>query len=308
MQSVLSRRRWSSLFLTLLALSGMPRPAMADNPPTLFALSRVLMQPNTASPTACLRFSQDLSTAPDIHYGDYIALSPAAQPAVTVTGSELCLSGLNYATTYKLTLRQGLPAASGDKLAAAQTLDLALADRAALVAISGDGYILSRDTANGLIVQTVNVTQVKIHVLRMSDKLLPAQLPNGSFNPIQLNMQLMNPWDLHYWLQNSASLVWSGTMDIAEDHNRTVATAFPIASIVPPGRDGLYMVVAENAAHAQPETLFTSSNFTPDYKILTPCWRHIGSWQRISRSPPWPAATGCMSSPVRCPRQNRCRE
>ena len=137
------------------------------------------MQPNAASPTACLRFSQDLSTAPDIHYGDYIALSPAAKPAVTVTGSELCLSGLNYATTYKLTLRQGLPAASGDKLAAAQTLDLALADRPALVAISGDGYILSRDTANGLVIQTVNVTKVKIHVLRMSDKLLPDAAAQG---------------------------------------------------------------------------------------------------------------------------------
>ena len=224
------------------------------------------MQPNAASPTACLRFSQDLSTASDIHYGDYIALSPAAKPAVTVTGSELCLSGLNYATTYKLTLRQGLPSASGDTLAAAQSLDLALADRAALVAISGDGYILSRDTANGLIVQTVNVTKVKIHVLRVSDKLLPTRLPNGSFSNIQLNMQLINRWDLRYWLRNSASLVWSGTMDVPEDHNRTVATAFPIASLIPPGRDGLYMVVAENAAQAQPETLFTSSNFTPGYE------------------------------------------
>lgn len=229
-----------------------------------------MMQPNAASPTACLRFTQNLSASPAIHYGDYISLAPAASPAITITGSELCLGGLDYTTSYKLTLRQGLPAASGAKLAAAQTLDLALTDHPALVAISGDGYILSRGTANGLTIQTVNVTSVKIHLLRMSDKLLPVQLA-ALYNGVQFNMQTVNPWQLNGWLLNTTSLVWEGTMAVPEDHNRTVSTAFPIASIVPPGRDGLYLVVAEDAAHAQPESLFTSNNYTPaggDFNVV----------------------------------------
>jgi uncharacterized protein YfaS (alpha-2-macroglobulin family) len=260
-QTIRSCRHWAGWFLAYvgLALAIGLRTAPADTPTQPFALSHVLMQPNAASPTVCLRFDEALSAVPTIHYGDYLSLVPAARPSITVTGSELCLGGLDYATTFKLTLRQGLPAASGAKLATAQTLDLAMADRAALVAISGNGYILSRNTANGLVIQTVNVTKVKIHLLRMSDKLLPTQLQGD----IALNQQTTNPWEVNRWLQNTASVVWSGTMDVPEDHNRTVSTAFPIASVVPPGRNGLYLVVAEDAAHAQPEAMYTSSNFQP---------------------------------------------
>lgn len=257
-----THRHWAGLLLASLGLAcaaSLAQPAVAA-PAVPFALSHVLMQPNAASPTACLRFNQPLSGAPATHYGDYIALSPAAKPAITVTGAELCLGGLDYATTYKLTLRQGLPAASGAKLAAAQTLDLALADHPALVAIAGNGYILSRDTAKGLVIQTVNVTKVKIHLLRMSDKLLPTQLAGN----VQLGMQTTSPWQVNNWLQNDASVVWSGTMDVPEDHNRTVSTAFPIASIVPPGRDGLYLVVAEDAAHARSDAMYKSGDFNPD--------------------------------------------
>jgi uncharacterized protein YfaS (alpha-2-macroglobulin family) len=233
------------------------RPAAAARPN--FVLGHVVIPTDAASPTACLRFTQDLARDPGTHVGDYIALAPAAKPAITVTGSELCLGGLDYTTTYKLTLRAGLPAASGDRLAAPQTVELRLAPRPPLVAIAGDGYILSRHTAHGLTIQTMNVTQVKIHVLRMSDKLLPTQLNGG----LQLAMQTTDPWTIMYWLRRQASVVWSGTMDVPEDHNRTVETAFPIASIVPPGRNGLYLVVAENAAHAQPEALFNSHDGQP---------------------------------------------
>jgi uncharacterized protein YfaS (alpha-2-macroglobulin family) len=243
----------------LLAAASAGLPAYADTTP--FLLEHVLMQPQAASPTACLRFSQDLSTDPSVHYGDYVVLSPDAKPSLTVTGSELCLGGLSYSTAYKLTLRAGLPGANGDKLAAAQTMDLALADRPGLVAISGNGYILSRDTTNGLAIETVNVTRLRIHVLRMSDKLLPWQLVGA--NGLQLNMQNIDEYSLHDDLQTTASLVWSGTMDVPEDHNRTVSTAFPIASLIPPGRDGLYLVVAEDDAHAHPEALYTDPNWQP---------------------------------------------
>ncbi len=265
MQSAVSHRLFPGWFFVLFFLAlvaGWFQPASADQSNVPFELLHVMVQPNAASPTACLRFTQVLSTSSAIHYGDYIGLSPAAKPSVTVTGSELCLGGLNYTTKYKLTLRQGLPSATGAKLAAAQTLTLALTDHPALVAISGAGFILSRGTTNGLTIQTINVTKLRIHVLRMSDKLLPAQLSNTEgwgFGNIQLYIQTIGVFQLHDWLQSSISVVWKGTMDVPEDHNRTVSTAFPIASIVPPGRHGLYLVVAEDASHALPEKVFTSS-------------------------------------------------
>ncbi len=249
-----------------LAVLGLFCAARAETPDQPFGLSHIVMQQNAAAPTACLRFSQPLSADPTVHYGDYLSFSPDVKPSITVTGSELCLGGLSYTAQYTLTLRAGLPDAAGDKLSAPQKLPLQLTDRPSLVAISGDGYILSRDTTNGLAIETVNIKTIKIHLLRMSDKLLPATLGNGpAANNVQLGMQTTNPWTLQSMAQNQASVIWSGTMDVAEDHNRTVSTAFPIASLVPPGRNGLYLVVAEDAAHAMPDNLYTDKNYTlPD--------------------------------------------
>lgn len=252
------------IIITACALWASLTAARADNSPqqsgvspaTLFTFRHVIVDTSTAAPAVCLRFSQNLNTSPAAHYEDYLKFSPSLTPAISAAGTDLCLSGLNAATTYKLTILHGLTAASGAKLAADQKLDLSLADSSPLVAISGNGFILSRDTTNGIAIQTVNVAKVKIHVLRMSDKLLPEQLAG---NTLTLATNLMAPYDFNNLLQSSVSIAWSGTMDIPADHNRTVSTAFPIASVIPPGRNGLYLVVAENAASALPENVFTGA-------------------------------------------------
>lgn len=240
--------------------------ALAQSAPDPFVLLHVVMQQNSTQPATCLNFSKELSTDPSIHYRDYLSLSPAANISVTVTGSELCISGLDYTSKYTLTLRAGMPDVLGDKLTAPLKLSLTLQDRPALAAISGDGYILSRNTSNGVAVQTVNIKTLKIHLLRMSDKLLPATLGNGpAAISTGLSSQTITPWALQSLVQNQASVIWTGTMDVPEDHNRTVSTAFPITSLVPPGRDGLYLVVAEDAAHAMSDKLFTDPQYNmPD--------------------------------------------
>jgi uncharacterized protein YfaS (alpha-2-macroglobulin family) len=242
------------LFAALILCGGLSRIARADDP-VLFTFRHVIVDTTTASPSVCLRFSQNLKTAPDAHYADYLQFSPAVKVAITVTGTDLCVSGLDEATAYKLTIRRGLMAASGVKLASDQALDVALTDRAPLVAIAGSGFILSRDTSNGLVIQSVNVKKLKIHVLRMSDKLLPWQLSSTS-----LSAQTMNAYDLNNLLQSQVSIAWTGTMDVAADHNRTVSTAFPIGGIIPAGRDGIYLVVAEDAGKPLPAAVFTGSN------------------------------------------------
>jgi uncharacterized protein YfaS (alpha-2-macroglobulin family) len=232
-------------------LTAQDAPARAA---TLFTFRHVIVDTSTASPAVCLRFSQALNESAAAHYEDYLAFSPAVKVALVATGTDLCVSGLDGATDYKLTIRRGLPAASGATLASAQNLDVALSDRAPLVAVAGNGFILSRQTSNGLAIQTVNVKSLKIHVLRMSDKLLPWQL-----NSTTLSAQTMDADDLNTLLQNTVSGNWHGTMAVPQDHNRTVSTAFPIASVIPPGRNGIYLVVAEDAAHALPDVVFSGS-------------------------------------------------
>jgi uncharacterized protein YfaS (alpha-2-macroglobulin family) len=209
---------------------------------------------NTAGeqPELCLRFSAPLDTHAEAHYADYLSLTPSVRPSVRATGSQLCLGGLAYGTDYTITLHAGLPAADGSRLAAEQNIPASLGDRAPLVDISGDGFILPRAVAHGLTIQTVNVSRVRIHVLRMNDKLLQMQASQNADNPLAHNE--LGGYQIREMMQNTAAVIWTGTMEVPQDHNRTVLTAFPLSQVIKPGMVGAYLVVAEDAAHAVPES------------------------------------------------------
>ena len=226
--------------LLLLALLGAGR-ASASDPPVLHFV-RMIVDTGGERARACLRFDQALDPRVEAHYGDYLALSPAVTPAVETQGKDLCLSGLAFGRSYALTVRKGLRSADGHLLVADETRQLTLGDRNPLISISGNGFILPRDGANGLTIDTVNIDRLRIHVLRMSDRML-AQHPETLTNAGQ---EIIAP-QVNSMLAGQANLVWSGTMDIRRDPNRTVQTAFPVTAAREPGA---YLVVAENAARA----------------------------------------------------------
>jgi uncharacterized protein YfaS (alpha-2-macroglobulin family) len=128
------------------------------------------------APEACFRFSETLDPSADAHYSDYIRVDPDIAPAIHATAADLCLGGLAYGTDYRVTLLKGLPSQSGDHTGTDETIEVSLGDRPPMVAVSGDGFILSRTTSNGIAIQTVNVDHVKVRVLRMSDRLLPSRI------------------------------------------------------------------------------------------------------------------------------------
>src|SRR5216683_2807548 len=209
-----------------------PTPAEAARP--AFAFRRLLIDTSGVAPDACFRFSQDLDRRAEAHYEDYVRVEPRIAPALRVADTDLCLGGLVYGTSYKVTLARGLPALSG-----------ARSERAA---------------SNGLTIQTVNVERVTVRVLRMSDRLLPSKLRQTSrWNDVHaLSIRQITRYQIRDLLKDSASLVWSGTMAVEADHNRPVQTAFPLSEILAPGRTGAYLVIAENAATATPDRFFTA--------------------------------------------------
>ena len=209
---------------------------------------------------ACFHFSETLDPRAEAHYDDYVSIAPKLTPSIHASGADLCLAGLAYGTDYKVTLRKGLPGKSGARTVADETVPVSLGDRAALVAVSGDGFILPRARGKGIAVQTVNVSRVKLHVLRMSDRLLPSRVggsSDGDPGASILSGESMNRYQLQDLMHSTLTPIWSGTMDVAVDHNRTVETAFPLGDIIKPGQVGAYLIVAEDAAHALPDKFFT---------------------------------------------------
>ncbi|HWE72795.1 MAG TPA: alpha-2-macroglobulin [Stellaceae bacterium] len=278
------RAAFFSLLLALCpGLSTSSYAADAAKPPLIF--QHVTINASSDITEACFHFSETLDSRAEAHYSDYVAVEPALTPSLRASGSDLCLGGLAYGTDYRITLRQGLPAKSGARIAADETVPVTLGDRAPLVAVSGDGFILPRAEGKGIAIQTVNVGSVKIHVLRMSDKLLPSQLGGASrfdYRAKVLSSQSLNRYQLHDMLRGSLSLVWSGTMEVHPDHNRTVETAFPLGDAVKPGQVGAYLIVAEDAAHALPEKFFNTSAANDDNDNFGQLWEPIAAHWVVS--------------------------
>jgi alpha-2-macroglobulin len=227
-----------------------------------FIFRRLVLDTSGDAPEACFRFSRPLDARAEAHYGDYVTVEPAVSGAARVANTDLCLTGFTYGTTYKVTLAAGLPALSGERTDRPDAVEVTLGDRPARVAISGAGYILSRDSGNGLAVQTVNVERVAVHVLRMSERLLTTRIhSSGSYfdNAILGGQTATSRYELKNILQNQATVVWSGDMTIPPDHNRSVETAFPLSKIIKPGDIGAYLVVAEDRAKALSAKFWTSA-------------------------------------------------
>jgi len=69
-------------------------------------------------PEICLDFYGNLLGTTDIHYEDYVKITPALSGAAfNVNDAKLCIAGIDFGTHYRVTVLTGLPSAAGDKLA-----------------------------------------------------------------------------------------------------------------------------------------------------------------------------------------------
>jgi len=230
--------------------ASMPTPATGSTPAATttpapapnFIFRRLTIDGTRDLIEACFSFSDKLNETGNVRYDDYVKLTPATKPAVRVAGDRLCLGGLGFGRDYEVELLAGLPAADGKTLAAAETVKVSLGERPPLVAFTGSGLILPRETTAGVPVTTVNVDMVRIKVLRVPDRIMARLAPE------EFDEKRMRPWRVQEVLQDTGALVWEGTMPVKATQNETVTTAFPIREAVKPWKPGAYLVVAWNAA------------------------------------------------------------
>src|SRR5208282_1592202 len=106
-------------------------PAVAAAKP--FEFSRLDLDTSKDAAEACLTFSEPLLEGPAAHYEDYVSVPGHPEVSLQASGSRLCISGLAFGKAYSIELRAGLPASSGAKLTAGDSLPLTFADKAAVV-------------------------------------------------------------------------------------------------------------------------------------------------------------------------------
>ncbi|MDX1606313.1 MAG: MG2 domain-containing protein, partial [Candidatus Competibacterales bacterium] len=207
-----------------------------------FQVKELDVESDSARPRICLRYSETLAQGRDLHHADYLQLDPAIDPVVSIHDDRLCIEGVSHGTTYTVTVRPGLPAASGERTRDSQRFVAEVENRSPSVGFRGRTYILPRTGDQNLPLTTVNVDRVRIEVLRINDRNLTQQINADNL------LRLLDGYDSRRIAEQSGESVWSGALDIRRELNQEVSSALPMREVLPHTEPGIYVVTAHDAA------------------------------------------------------------
>ncbi|MCC7266108.1 MAG: alpha-2-macroglobulin family protein [Caulobacteraceae bacterium] len=230
------------------SLFGKPRSAGAPRrgvpKPEGFAVWRTRIDTAGAAPRACVEMSKPLD--PQKSYADFVLVSPdlGAPPAVTVKDAELCVAGIGFHDR-RVTLLKGLPGRGGETLAANADVDFTFGEKPPFVGFAGSGVILPREDADGVGIETINVSRLEIEVWRVVDrnlvrKSISAPDPTGE-----------GDWPGDYGddsADGEGRLVWKGQVDVANGGGQRVTTVFPLGAVLKEMKAGGYLIKARDAS------------------------------------------------------------
>ncbi len=198
---------------------------------------RVRTEAESDPPLACISFTSPVSRRADLVPGDWVRLQPA-QPdaAVTRENDELCIAGLALGARTTVTLRAGLPGEGGLTLRNDAVVPVAMPNRSPLLVFDSRRFILPRRQAPRLQLGSINLSSVKLKVLRLSERnLVPWTRDNAPGEALS-----RYAFDA---LADSGTVVWEGSAPIpAWQPNRLARTALPLPDVF--AEPGAYLVLA----------------------------------------------------------------
>ena len=222
--------------------------ATPEPPAPYFAFRRLEIETTGSEPEACLIFTRKLDSTGNVKYEDYLKFDPETKIAVRATDQRLCVAGLVFGQDYKLEIKEGLPSADpNEKLTKAESIPVELRDKPSLVRF-GNGFVLPRETADGVPITTVNVGKLDIKVIRVGDRLL-SQLQTGV-----VDQREFYDYERNNIENEQGQVIWTGQMNVLDNRRNTEAmTLFPLRQALKTKQNGpgVYLVVAQDAADKQ---------------------------------------------------------
>ena len=123
------------------------------------------------------------------------------------------------------------------------------------------GIILPRNNSEGVPVTTVNVVKLRLKVIRVGDRLL-SQIESGTVD--QSTLYSWNDSDLE---NNQGTLVWKGTIDVADVKNDSVVTLIPIHDILKGKPPGAYVLIAMDGAKDETQEYYDDSTVASQWIV-----------------------------------------
>lgn len=195
---------------------------------------------DASSPTQCFIFNAEFSSAERVALSDLYTVSPQTPTTLSVSGNRLCLSGFDFTTSYSVTWRAGLEAQNGARLGADVNRDISFGDKPPFVGFAGQGIILPRLNAQGLGIETVNVSSLDVTIFRVSDRIMARRAAVAGDATLEGNYS----WEGQNAAKDVRSEIWSGTIAVKSVPNEKVTTVLPLAAYIGTTDPGAYVVRA----------------------------------------------------------------
>jgi len=188
-------------------------------------------------PTACIEFTTAPARRADFVPGDWVRLQPPVPgAAITREGDRICIAGLRLGTTTQVTLRAGMPGEDGLRLNADTVLPVAMANRSPRLIFDSRMFLLPRGQAPRISLASVNLSTVKLRVLRLTERNLV---------PWARDFHLGGELEQYNFTgqEENGKIVWEGQADIPHMvQNQVMRTALPLPDVF--AEAGAYMVLA----------------------------------------------------------------
>jgi uncharacterized protein YfaS (alpha-2-macroglobulin family) len=175
-------------------------------------------------PRICIRFSDPLARD-DANLADYVDLDQEGL-AIEPEARQVCIDGVRHGERYDITIRAGLPASDGERLAKPVELDVYVRDRSPAVRFPGRAYVLPSGGEAALPIVTVNTEVVDAALYRVGDRAL------GGFVADETLLGQLSGYEADEIAERRGERLWQGQIEVRSDLNREVTTAVPVGALL----------------------------------------------------------------------------
>src|SRR5262249_35877064 len=161
-----------------------------------------------------------------------------------VEAKQVCVEGLKHGERYNITMRAGLPSTK-ESLAKAAEFNIYVRDRKPFVRFSSKAYVLPRTGQRGIPVVSVNTTSVSVEIYRIGDRNLVNTVAGGEYRTDF--QRSLDRYQINRLTQEQGAAVWKGEMQVEQNLNADVVTAFPVTEAIGNLSPGIYVMVAKAA-------------------------------------------------------------
>ena len=213
-----------------------------------FRIVKIRHDGNRDDPRSCTALSAPVARRPAGSRWPITSLSNRSHGdhPVVLHESTVCIGNLEHGVKYRLALRDGLIDVHGRKVVG-EVHRFRVPDRPPSVRFSAGRYVLPRTGSIGVPLATVNMAEVPLRLLRITEGNLVG-IASGGRLPHELKGR-----QLSHIVNSLGEEVWNGTITIRSIRNRQVVTAVQLDKLLPERKPGIYVLAATARKYGDPK-------------------------------------------------------